>query len=35
MDCFVSVGQFSDFEFLLQQILHIQDDPAQKTESAT
>ena len=31
MDCFVSVEQFSDFWFLPQQVLHIQDHPVQKS----
>ena len=33
MDCFVSVEQFSGFQFLLQQMLHIQDHPVQKNIS--
>ena len=30
MDCFVSVEQFPDFEFFLQQMFHIQDHSVQK-----
>ena len=30
MDCFVSGEQFSDFEFLLQQMFHIQDSHCQR-----
>ena len=33
MDCFVSVAQFSDFQFLLQQMFHIQDQPVRKSVS--
>ena len=33
MDCFASIEQFSDFEFLLQQIFHIQDHAVQKSIS--
>ena len=33
MDRLVSVEQFSDFQFLLQQMLHIQDHPVQKSIS--
>ena len=33
MDGFVSVAQFSDFQFLLQQMFHIQDQPVQKSIS--
>ena len=33
VDCLVSVEQFSDFQFLLQQVLHIQDHPLQKSIS--
>ena len=31
MDCFVSVEQFSDFEFLLQQMFDVQDHSVQKS----
>ena len=31
MGCFVSVEQFSNFEFLLQQMYHIQDHLVQKS----
>ena len=33
MDCFLSVEQFSDFYFLLQQVRHIQDPTLQKSIS--